>query len=89
MFRLLRPLSQRLHLNISYFQCVQCGSGGGAERLGQFRFVGKEEEEEEGRGWVNLARHLIISLRQLFALVLTAGTGRQNPLHKVFGPPGD
>lgn len=36
-----------------------------------------------------LARHLIISPRGLFALGLTTRAGRQNPLHKVFGPPGN
>lgn len=37
----------------------------------------------------SLTCHLITSLQGLFALVLTAGTGRQNPLHKVFGPPSN
>jgi len=40
-----------------------------------------------------LSRRLIASLRGLFplvlVLVLASRAGRQNPLHKVFGPPGD
>lgn len=46
----------------------------------------KEEEEED----LLPRRFLLLPLLGLFALVLatTIGTGSQDPLHKVFGPPG-
>ncbi len=58
--------------------------------VGRWCWEGKTwKREEEGGYWVGLARRLITFLQGLFALVLTTRAGRQNPLHKVFGPPGN
>lgn len=48
----------------------------------------REKRRKKGRRSVSDGC-LILSLWGLFALVLTASAGRQNPLHKVFGPPGN
>lgn len=91
---------QPLHLRFTSLLLSCRDSGGGEETFGQVILVelggghcggGREEEkEEEGERYrVGLPRYIISSLRGLFALVRTTRTGCQNPLHKVFGPPGN
>lgn len=61
----------------------------GRVRLGQAGRAWKWEKGWEKEQWLCLPRCLVSSLQGLFALVLTAGAGSQNPLHKVLGPPGN